>query len=323
MKTASVTLCLSLVLFSPSQSVAWWECGHHIIAVLAYDLLTEGEQERMLQILAAHPRYAVDFKPPKNIKTEDGLRHWLIGRAGYWPDVARRQPKYNRPTWHYQSAATLTIGDDVSVPKSPGRLPDSATLETQDLHIAQAIELCRRVMSDRKRTASDRAVALSWLAHLVGDAHQPCHAGSLYAAGVFPDGDRGANGIPLKQTRNLHGLWDSLLGKEYDATEVRRRIRAIRNDGEIMAHGRDCLKRKHTLNPSTWLSESRAGALTHVYTPEILTPVRAVSRGLTRELAAIDVSDQYIRRAGRLSQFRAASAAHRLAAIWRDALHRP
>ena len=25
------------------------------------------------------------------------------------------------------------------------------------------------------------------------DAHQPCHAGSLYAESVFPEGDRGAN----------------------------------------------------------------------------------------------------------------------------------
>ncbi len=175
-------------------------------------------------------------------------------------------------------------------------------------------------MSDGERPAGERAIALSWLAHLVGDAHQPCHAGSLYIARVFPDGDRGANGIPVKQSQNLHALWDGLLGDEFGANDVRRRIHAIRSDIEIMSHGRDGLKLPKALNPLTWLRESRAAALTHVYTPSVLNPVRAVSRGLTSKLVAIDVSDQYVQRAERTSHFRAARAAHRLAAIWREAL---
>ncbi len=32
-------------------------------------------------------------------------------RVGYWPDVARSQPEYNRPTWHYELGPTLVFGD--------------------------------------------------------------------------------------------------------------------------------------------------------------------------------------------------------------------
>lgn len=91
-------------------------------------------------------------------------------RAGYWPDVSRGQPKYDRPTWHYQVGSTLTIGEPVAsnVPATPGPVSRRATLETQDLHIAQAIELCRRVMADRTSPAGDRAIALCCSRKAVG-----------------------------------------------------------------------------------------------------------------------------------------------------------
>jgi hypothetical protein len=89
---------LMAILLMCSRVSAWSESGHHIIAVLAFDLLTETEQNELLRILAAHPRYDEDFSPPDKIRN---VNRWRIGRAGYWPDVARRQPKYNRPTWHY------------------------------------------------------------------------------------------------------------------------------------------------------------------------------------------------------------------------------
>lgn len=129
---------------------------------------------------------------------------YLIGRAGYWPDVARSQPKYNRPTWHYQLGETLSIGE-VEVPVDPVELDPKATLETQELYAIQAIHLCRNVLKD-SQSAGERALAVSWLCHLVADISQPCHAGSLYVEHVFPEGDRGANSIPVKQGRNLHAL---------------------------------------------------------------------------------------------------------------------
>ena len=299
-------------------AAAWSESGHHLIALLAFDELTPAEQRELLDLLKAHPRYAEDFTPPEKIRNVDRFR---VGTAGYWPDIARRQPKYNRPTWHYQLAATLRLGDPsrLQVPETPGPLPAVATLETQSLYIAQAVELCRRVMSDEHAPAADRAIALCWLGHLVGDAHQPCHAGSLYAERLFPEGDRGANSIPTKQKNNLHALWDGLLGGNYNEGAVKRRVDSLEGQPEYQALGEAALAKPNALDPLTWLAESREAARKYAYTHEVLGPVEAVIKE-GGELPVIYLSEGYLKQAGGLAQWRAAEAGHRLAAIWREGL---
>lgn len=175
-----------------------------------------------------------------------------IGRAGYWPDVARDQPAFNRPNWHYQLGSTLTIGDNVKVHATSGALPAGSDLETRDLHIAQAIELCRQTLRG-SGPDSDKAIAICWLAHLVADSHQPYHAGSLYVDGIFPEGDRGANSIPTKQGRNLHALWDGLLGGRYDAGDIARRAKEIKSDNESWQAAEVA---GTTVEPLEWLRES-------------------------------------------------------------------
>ena len=51
---------------------AWSECGHHIVAVLAYDQLTAAEKSELQRILIAHPRYAEDFAPADKIASTTG-----------------------------------------------------------------------------------------------------------------------------------------------------------------------------------------------------------------------------------------------------------
>lgn len=311
-----------IVVLAAQTCSAWWEAGHQIIALLAYDLLHEAEQAQLLMILNHHPRLAEDFSSPKTEVPFTKAEHdrWLVGRAGYWPDVARSQPDFNRPSWHYQLGATLTIGDVQHVPKHPGPVPAEATLQTHELHIAQALQLCRSVLHDKARSTSDRALAICWLAHLVGDAHQPCHAGSLYAVNVFPEGDRGANSIPTKQTKNLHALWDSLLGDRYEPGDIRRRCELIRTDTVRWHQAKLAAHRSDGLDPQVWLSESVALGKSHVYTPEILGPVDATARGLTAKVETIELSDEYLKAAGELARVRAAFAAHRLAHIFQHDL---
>jgi hypothetical protein len=96
-------LCLLLAfLLTVQPAMAWSECGHHIIAVLAYDLMKPEQQKRVIELLKHHPRFAEDFNEPEKAKKTETLDHFIIGNAGYWPDIARSQPKYNRPNWHYQ-----------------------------------------------------------------------------------------------------------------------------------------------------------------------------------------------------------------------------
>ena len=313
----AMALLVSILIARPCS--AWWEGGHHLIAVMAYELLSEGEQHELQTILAAHPRITEDFVPPIQVIGPEETNLWRIGRAAYWPDVARSQPKFTRPNWHFQLGATLAVGAPVNVPKISGAVPESATLDTENLHIAQAVELCRKVLRDKTRPNSDRALAICWLAHLVGDAHQPCHSGSLYFAGIFPDGDRGANFIPTKQSENLHFLWDGLLGQQFDAGDVRHRSRTIVSESQLWSDAAKAAQKDGGLDPLTWLAESSEYGRSHVYTREVLSAVEAATRA-SQKLEMIELSEGYLQGAGEVARIRAAFAAHRLAAILRQGL---
>jgi hypothetical protein len=74
-----------------------------------------------------------------------------------------------------------------------------------------------RTLADPGSTPSERAYALPWLIHLVGDAHQPLHAASRYG----PDGqsDNGGNALEVvtpfhlrSPSMSLHRYWDDLPG---------------------------------------------------------------------------------------------------------------
>lgn len=292
---------------------------------MAFHLLTPEEQTKLLSILEKHPRFAQDFAPPKGLSDDDEIRNWRVGRAGYWPDVARNQKEYHRATWHYELGSALTIGDatKVKVPQRPGALPADATMKTQEIYISQALDLCKKTLADSAKTDEDRALALCWIAHLVADAHQPCHAGSLYMEGVFAesDGDRGANRILVKQRGNLHALWDQLLGNRFSLGDIRRRIAEITSDQEIREKTKQTLAGQKSLDPQTWLAESRASAVENVYMAEVLDPLNLVTRGVIDKPAEIELSEGYLKNAGRIAQIRASQAAHRLAETWRTALN--
>lgn len=297
---------------------AWSECAHHIIAEIAYDLLDLSEQAELMAILYRHPRKEEDFTAPRKVAD---ITRWRIGRAGYWPDVARGQPKYDRPSWHYQLGATLVIGDKskVNVPDEVNSLSNDATLETQDLHIVQAIKLCRKVMADKKQPPGDRAIALCWLGHLVADIHQPCRAGSLYVEGVFPDGDRGANRIKTVGD-NLHSLWDGLLGSRYDEGDVKRLRLEILNVPNLKTATLIPWTTSQAMKPSVWVEESRKHATTYVYTSEVLSPISLVSKGDVESLSKLHLSREYFVKAGGVAFYRSLVASYRLAEAWRGAL---
>ena len=74
--------------------------------------------------------------------------------------------------------------------------------------LIEAMRTQRAILADRKRSDVERAKALRFVIHLVGDAHQPLHSGR-YA-------DRGGNRYQINidgEGSNLHRLWDSGLAR--------------------------------------------------------------------------------------------------------------
>ncbi len=186
----------------------------------------------------------------------------------------------------------------------------NANLETPDLHNSKAVELCYNVIGERNVTDEERAIALCWLMHLIGDVHQPCHSGSLYMAGVFDskEGDRGANSIEIGN-RPLHSIWDGLLGGRYEKGDVNRRIAEINEDESITK----ILEKTGPYRQSVVLAEGAKIAETRVYTGDVLTALRAVGRD--GKLPPIKLSEEYLKDAGYVAQVRVAQAAKRLAEL--------
>ncbi len=312
-------IALSLLMIASDRNLllAWSEGGHHLIAVMAFRQLTPEKQQTLMEILKSHPQFTTEFTLPDGLSGRNDVNEFLFGRAGYWPDVARRYKEYDRPTWHYQLGATTIIGDAIA-PQDPVELPPDATSESQELHILQAISLNRQILSSKEKLADEKARALCWLLHLLADIHQPCHAGSLYVEGVFPEGDRGANSISTVQSRNLHALWDQLLGRSFDRSDVNRRIFSIESDKEYQERLSALMAESDFDSPIKWVEESRLLSRQFVYTKEVVE--YATQPVGESKKAPIELKEEYLKNAGGVAQSQAIIAAKRLAKLLDECL---
>ena len=121
-----------------------------------------------------------------------------------------------------------------------------------------------------------KAIAYCWLFHLVGDLHQPLHSSALVSVNQFPEGDRGGNGIPLTRGRNLHSLWDNLLGRSETFNNVRK-VAAELSDRKVYGDVWDSAAKETDVRK--WLVESHRLAESFTYSPAILDAVRGTPAG--------------------------------------------
>jgi hypothetical protein len=174
-----------------ANALAWSGGAHMVIAAIAeQDLRAETrlEADRLLKIGATERAY--DFIT-----------------AGPWADDIRSEREESGP-WHYTNIFF----------RQDGR---RTNLKPLDENIVVAIERFTRVLQDKSRPDSERADALRYLIHFVGDAHQPLHTTARVTA-RSPEGDRGGNDFAIlpplsmaaeaRPPRNLHALWDSGAG---------------------------------------------------------------------------------------------------------------
>ena len=100
-----------------------------------------------------------------------------------------------------------------------------------------------------------RAIALTWLFHLVGDLHQPLHTVQLVTR-EYPNGDRGGNEIcvrpaPDRAAIDLHRLWD-------DVITSTNNVRQLANLAtELLAKfSRVAMRELDSTTPEAWGKES-------------------------------------------------------------------
>lgn len=163
-----------LVLLPPTPADAWGVRGHHIVADIAAARLSEpaaAEVRALLDAESAGPALRV---------------------VSTWADEIRATEAYGLTApLHY-----------VNFPRDGCRYDASRDCFRGRCVVAALADNAAR-LADRSRTDAERAEALKWVVHLVGDIHQPLHAGYRE--------DRGGNDLQLRfrgAGTNLHALLD-------------------------------------------------------------------------------------------------------------------
>jgi len=185
---------------SISAAPAWaWGCdGHQTIALVAEKHLTPNAKAMVLELLNNNPvdptldRYCKDQGPD------------AMTNAATWADDERsRDPSTSG--WHF-----------LDLPRGATRTDISKYCPLPDSCVTEAIRDQLAILKDSSKPAADRANALRFIIHFVGDLHQPLHSTT--------NNDRGANCIPVgyfgtkphvtnetteSYRPNLHGTWDT------------------------------------------------------------------------------------------------------------------
>jgi hypothetical protein len=181
-------------LFSAAPALAWGQFGHQTIAQIAYRNVRPQTRRRIDALIKASAALDVG---PCTIRT--------LNDASTWPDCIRgyrasdgTQPFASTGPWHYQ---------DVEICQAYN--PQPACKDGNC--VSEQIKRQAAILRNRTASTEDRARALSFLIHFVGDLHQPLHAGEK--------ADKGGNdvhvsyGIYTSPRLNLHTVWDSTVAE--------------------------------------------------------------------------------------------------------------
>ena len=198
----------SVVFLAAGPGRAWNRAGHMVTGAIAYDDLLKtnpGTASRVVAILRLHPQYESRWKPQLTGMNEEDQERMLFMLAARWPDDIRGDKAFDHPAWHYIDYPYKPKGQPDSVPAPPPASENIVGAFQQSLAVIRSAAL-----------DGQKAIALCWIFHLMGDSHQPLHAVSLFTA-EFPKGDQGGNLFFIRpdpskpETRNLHSYWDGIL----------------------------------------------------------------------------------------------------------------
>jgi hypothetical protein len=286
---------------------AWNFSGHWIVAQIAYERLTPFARARVDELIRRHPDFQT-FSHPSPAEPVTVSQYAFV-RAASWPDQilsdsrfydetrAEAQPTPILPgfpdmmrhrTWHYRDIPISGDGTPI--------------LEQQPPHLMT--ELPRLLAEITTVSPLQAAYDLPWLAHLVGDAHQPLHATSRFLKSQ-PTGDAGGNLVFVQGGPTLHALWDNAAAPR-DLTY-----------GAVVRYARDITaeypqKTAASLDPTQWITESFELDKSVVYTFGLETGSKEYP---------LHMPPDYEETAKSVARQRVALAGYRLAAVLNGLLH--
>ncbi|GAB3202158.1 hypothetical protein ABID22_003852 [Pontibacter aydingkolensis] len=166
---------IGLMVYLPSQAMAWGMLGHRIVGEIADRHLTK--------------------KARKNI--EKVLGNESVAMASNWADFIKSDPSYDYlGPWHY-----INFKQGLTLDQFTASIMQDTTTNVYTKLNMMVSELKKKDLPQDKKEMYLRLVI-----HMVGDIHQPMHAGR-------PE-DLGGNRVRLtwfNSPTNLHRLWDEQL----------------------------------------------------------------------------------------------------------------
>lgn len=231
-RATRILFCISLCL-APQQLLAWGQTGHRAIGEIAEANMRPDAVKKARALLDGHD----------------------LAYASTWADEIRSDPKRYSHTfnWHY-----TTWQDEDERFHSADETKNTGFLLTQ-------VEKQLAILKNSKAPKAERAEALRFVVHLVGDAHQPLHVGG--------GNDRGGNTCRVTwfgKATNLHSVWDGdiIEGNGLSYTELAAFVSQGRTAAEIAAAKRGDMR--------SWAQESRK-LRSEIYPPEVQAPSTPVT----------------------------------------------
>ena len=246
-------------LLAPMSALSWYDKGHRIVGLIAHANLTAEARQEIEKILSG------------------GI---TLADAAIWPDHEGRSIRDFDPL-HY-----------VSIPENASGYDQARDCPERNCMV-EALKWFSAVVADKNAPIMTRRFALYYVAHLVGDMHQPLHAGRV--------ADRGGTDIRVSYkgaTTNLHFFWDTNLVEMETGNEeeVAKRLTGNLTEKE---------QRKWEAGDATqWTNESLMLVRSHGYDTG----------------ASVELSDEYVDKARPVVRRRLAQAGIRLAWLLSNAL---
>jgi hypothetical protein len=201
LQSSCIALCFLLI---PLQTLAWGKEGHEIIGNLAQRQINAKAQTEVSRLLSG-----------ETIPTLAGVSSWADSLRESDPELAKKTGR-----WHY-----VNFSPESNCQYVPVRdCPDGNC-------VVGAINKNFTILSDKNRSDKERAEALKFLVHFVGDVHQPFHGSPVddkggnefqinYQGKAWQKLSKPKPGDYVPKGWNIHSVWDSMIieSRTRDAT---------------------------------------------------------------------------------------------------------
>ena len=309
--TAATILAALITL--PSPVPAWNIPGHMLSGSIAYQILRRESPSTITTVranLEQHPWYESHWKGQLEKIPEGERDEMLFMLAPRWADDIRTLDKaQHRGPWHYINFPFKPDGQPSTVQTSPPQAVNILTALTENERIV-------KTENDPIR----KAIALTWLIHLVGDIHQPLHSVQIFTTD-YPNGDRGGNLICVRPSKtskpmDLHRFWDGVIIQSPNVTGLRNEATTLRNRPDF---SKGQLTELGTNDFDSWAKESLEIAIKITYQNGVVPGTPKANRRTCNEVedAAI-LPTGYVRITRRIADRRIILAGYRLADLLRD-----